>query len=68
MDVIGGMENQAEHKPDDAALPPAKQGRDLPDVAYPLNRMVSLYYESGVSDGPWTDTDPAEPHLTKTQS
>ena len=62
------MENQAERKPDDATLPPEKQGRDLPDVAYPLNRMVSLYYESGVSDAPWDETAPAEPHHTKTQS
>lgn len=56
------MENQEESSMGTAGSSPASGQREMPGVAYPLNRMVSLYYESNVEEWPLSEAEQATPH------
>ncbi len=56
------MENQEDASLSTSGSGPAMRLQEEPGVAYPLNRMVSLYYESSMSECLHPDTEQASPH------
>ncbi len=60
--VISGMENQEESSMGTSDSSPVMRLQEEPGVAYPLNRMVSLYYESSMSEWLPPDMGQAELH------
>jgi|GEM_PF-2029946 len=56
------MENQEESSLGTTGRSSASGQRETPGVAYPLNRMVSLYYESNVEEWSLSEAEQAAPH------
>lgn len=61
------MENQDEQEANGALRLSSTGAEDLFGAVYPLNRMVSLYYESSANEWPLPDTENAAPHAKQTE-